>query len=518
MEPIDEDIQMALGSAVEAFPQLLPRVFNTYRNIGKRMHARNAAARQQIEEEIQQEELQTGNNIPEFTQILMTSLEENTSKEPWDSELRRTLTDQMIEFLQQNTSVDPEYLVQAYEQHLQQLITAQNNRLREKHCGDSIGMLKESGVIKRIITKIPDIARETFKNYGYNPDKKVRLDPVYAEAEYEEDVWEEEVQQTSTPKRPGSTIPPPEAKMAARPESMTSYRNPKQEVVPFEAQMQSRSGGIGDELEDEQFKLALAQSAREMYYDPTETPNTGGSAASSSPSGQAGVQPQQQPGTPTLRTKEELAIAQENFRRISDELVELQVKMRTVNCSEEDLERLEYLQPIAIAYRKQIGIFQQSQALLPEGTTEQPKGVTTKRRTDDQGTREKGVKHRTIGASHQGSEGEDKPVKASYSNIGDIFNKGAEDLSSSVPSSAAKTPTSIPTTFQESALILPTEQEATQSSEGPAQSQVSLPTDPRTALASSIRHKLKKTGQLTPTPKRGGGTAGSTPSSFDDMD
>ena len=32
------------------------------------------------------------------------------------------------------------------------------------------------------------------------------------------------------PKRPGSTIPPPEAKMAARPDSMTSYRNPKQEV------------------------------------------------------------------------------------------------------------------------------------------------------------------------------------------------------------------------------------------------------------------------------------------------
>ena len=54
--------------------------------------------------------------------------------------------------------------------------------------------------------------------------------------------------------------------------------------------MQGRSGGIGDELEDEQLQLALAQSAREMQHDPTETPNTGGSAASSSPSGQAGVQ------------------------------------------------------------------------------------------------------------------------------------------------------------------------------------------------------------------------------------
>ena len=71
-----------------------------------------------------------------------------------------TLNDQLIEFLQQNTSIEPEYLVRAYEQHLQQLITAQNNRLREKHGGNMIGMLKESGVIKRIITKIPDVARE----------------------------------------------------------------------------------------------------------------------------------------------------------------------------------------------------------------------------------------------------------------------------------------------------------------------------------------------------------------------
>ena len=216
--------------------------------------------------------------------------------------------------------MDPEYLVKEYERYLQQLITAQNNRLREKHGDNRVGMLKESGVIKRLITRIPDIARETFKSHKYNPDKRGTQDPVFAEAEYEEDVEEEEAQQTSTPKRPGSTIPPPEAKMAARPDSMISYRNPKQEVIPSEAQMQGHSEGIGDELEDEQLQIALEVSAKEMYHDPTETPNTGGSAASSSPSGLAGVQPQQLPGTPTLKTTEDLARAQENFRRVSDEL------------------------------------------------------------------------------------------------------------------------------------------------------------------------------------------------------
>ena len=171
---------------------------------------------------------------------------------------------------------------------------------------------------------------------------------------------------------------------------------------------------------------------------------------------------------------------------------------------------------------RQIGIIQQSQGLSsPEGTTDQPKAVTAKRRTDDQGIREKGAKHRTIGASHQGSAGEDKQPKSSFDNIVDIFNKGAEDLSSSVPSSATRTPTSIPMTFQESASILPTEQEAIQISENPAQPQVLLPTDPRAAaLASSIRYKLKKTkpSQSAPPPKSGEATAGSTPSSFDDMD
>ena len=293
--PLEDDIQLALGVAVESFPRLIPQIFRIYRIAGKRMFARQAEERRRSmkkEEEERQEETQTGNNVPEFTQHLMNLLEERTPKEHWDEDLRTTLTDQLIAFLEQNTSADPNYLVKQYEGHLQQLTKAQNDRLRAKYGPNKTGMLKESGVIRKIISKIPEIARETFENYEYNPEKRESQDPVFAEAEYEEDVEEEEVeaQQTSAPKRPGSTIPPPEAKMAARPDSMASYRNPKQEVIPSEAQMPGYSEGVGEDLEDDQLQMALKLSAQEVHHDPTETPNTGGSAASSSPSGVAGVQ------------------------------------------------------------------------------------------------------------------------------------------------------------------------------------------------------------------------------------
>ena len=154
------------------------------------------------------------------------------------------------------------------------------------------------------------------------------------------------------------------------------------------------------------------------------------------------------------------------------------------------------LQTQLIAYRKQIGILEQSQALSSGGT--QPKGVTAKRRTDDQGSREKGAKHRTISASHQGSTSQDK-LKSTFDNIVDMFNKGVDEVVSSDPSSATRTPTSIPMTFKESASAKP---------------QVLAPSDPRTAaLASEIPSKLKKTTSDQSTPKSGDGTAGSTPSS-----
>ena len=113
IEPVDEEAQNSFGMAVETFPQLLPRAFSTLRKIGMRMEARNVAASQPIqeEEEAEDEEVDIGNNIPEITQLLMNTLEENTPQEPWDPDLRMTLNDQLIEFLNQNTSVDPEYLV-----------------------------------------------------------------------------------------------------------------------------------------------------------------------------------------------------------------------------------------------------------------------------------------------------------------------------------------------------------------------------------------------------------------------
>ena len=49
-----------------------------------------------------------------------------------------------------------------------------------------------------------------------------------------------------TPKRPGSALQLPEAKMAARPASMSS-RNMKQDVIPSEAQVQNPSRDDGDD-------------------------------------------------------------------------------------------------------------------------------------------------------------------------------------------------------------------------------------------------------------------------------
>ena len=43
----------------------------------------------------------------------------------------------------------------------------------------------------------------TFERSKYNPDKKVRKDTVFAEAEYEEE--RDERLHSSAPKRPGST-------------------------------------------------------------------------------------------------------------------------------------------------------------------------------------------------------------------------------------------------------------------------------------------------------------------------
>ena len=97
-----------------------------------------------------------------------------------------------------------------------------------------------------------------------------------------------------------------------------------------------------------------------------------------------------------------------------------------------------------------------------EEETDPSKNAPVKKRTKDQGIREKGVKHRTTDASRP-EPGKDAGAKQSPSRsleeIANIFNTGSGGIELiSVPSSAGKTPTSIPVTFQGSASALPTEQ------------------------------------------------------------
>ena len=138
IEPVDDEIQNSFGLAVEEFPRLMPRAFTTLRKILKRMAAREEAASQPVQEQVEEQaeeeeedaELYSGNNVSEFTQLLMTTLEENTPQEPWDPELRKSLSDQLVYFLENNTSTDPAYLVGQYQEYLIQLIQAQTRRLK----------------------------------------------------------------------------------------------------------------------------------------------------------------------------------------------------------------------------------------------------------------------------------------------------------------------------------------------------------------------------------------------------
>ena len=160
----------------------------------------------------------------------------------------------------------------------------------------------------------------------------------------------------------------------------------------------------------------------------------------------------------------------------------------------------------------------QAKAQAAEESSQQ--AATTKRRTDDQGLREKGAKHRTLETTHQGTTGDDRP-KSSLQNIGDMFKKGVEEVPSSSPSSAARTPTPIPVVFKDSATGLPTEEELRHSETDPSKPLSLPPTDPRSIkLASDIRRqfeKLKKSDRTTPPPKSGDATARSTPSSGFDV-
>ena len=143
--------------------------------------------------------------------------------------------------------------------------------------------------------------------------------------------------------------------MAARPGSMTS-RNMKQDVVPSEAEVQDQSIGTGDDPEDEAYRMAMERSKREMFHDPTETPDTGGSAASANPSIESTPQAQPQPEGQSSISKTELTKVQALFQKACDEVEALQHRMRGATFTMQDMERLEYLQPIVVQLRKQMGL------------------------------------------------------------------------------------------------------------------------------------------------------------------
>ena len=102
-----------------------------------------------------------------------------------------------------------------------------------------------------------------------------------------------------------------------------------------------------------------------------------------------------------------------------------------------------------------------------------------------------------------------------------MFKKGVQEVPSSSPSSAGRTPTPIPVVFEHSASGLPTGEELTPSGTDSSKPLSLFPTDPRSIkLASDIRRqveKLKKSDQKSTPPKSGSGTARSTPSSGFDV-
>ena len=372
-------------------------------------------------------------------------------------------------------------------------------------------MLKESGVIKRVINQIPEAARVTFERYRYNPDKKRRQDNVFAEAEYEEE--QEEEPRSSTPKRPGPPLQLPEAKMAARPATMTS-RNMKQDVIPSEAQVQDRSTDEDDKIPDDDLRKAMELSKQQMHHDPTETPDTGGSAASAGPS--VASTPQEQPPQTgeSVMTKKQLSQVQALFNQACTEVEALQARLRDPSFTTEDMNRLEYLQPLVNKCRRQLGMLE----ARAKAESSQPV-ATTKRRTDDQGSRERSAKHRTLETTHPGTTGKGQTNSPSE-NIGEMFKKGVQEVPSSSPSSAT-TPTPIPVMFEQAASGLQTGDEPKPSEADPSKPLSLPPTDPRSLqYASAIRRqveKLKKSDQGPTPPKSGSGTARTTPSSGFDV-
>ena len=108
---------------------------------------------------------------------------------------------------------------------------------------------------------------------------------------------------------------------------------------------------------------------------PTETPDTGGSAASAGPSMDSTSQDRSQQVDESSMTKKELTKVQALFNRACAEVEALQAKMRGAAFTTEDMQRLEYLQPLVNQSRKQMGLLQ-AKAQAAEESSQQ--AVTTK--------------------------------------------------------------------------------------------------------------------------------------------
>ena len=145
--------------------------------------------------------------------------------------------------------------------------------------------------------------------------------------------------------------------MAARPATMTS-RNMKQDVIPSEAQVQELSRDDDEDIPDDDLRRAMELSKQQMHHDPTETPDTGGSAASAGPSMASTPKEQSPQGDELSMTKKQLSNVQTMFNQACTEVEGLLAKMRDPSFSTEDMKRLEFLQPVVTQCRKQLGLLQ----------------------------------------------------------------------------------------------------------------------------------------------------------------
>ena len=136
-----------------------------------------------------------------------------------------------------------------------------------------------------------------------------------------------------------------------------SSRNMKQDVVPSEAQVQDLSRDDDDEdIPDDDLRRAMELSKQQMYHDPTETPDTGGSAASAGPSIASTPMERSPQGDEASMTKHQLSKVQAKFNQACAEVERLLAKMRDPSFTTEDMQRLEFLQPVVNQSRKQMGL------------------------------------------------------------------------------------------------------------------------------------------------------------------